>query len=114
MMLIRYEAHKGYNDEPFRVERYEYFITRETQCCYVINWGGKDKFILKDGRKRYAYPTDELAKKSFEARQQKRYWFRKMEYDMMCAVKESIEKGTVYEKQPPKYDVFEGFPDENL
>lgn len=113
--LIRYEAHKGYDDESslFRVERYEYDVIRETDHCFVIKlWnGGSDKFILKNAIKRFAYPTEELAKNSFERRQEKRYWYAKTHYDMVSAIKTAITAGTIYEKQMPKSTLFGGSDD---
>ncbi len=113
--LIRYEAHKGFSDEPFRVERYEYEVLRETKHCFVIKLydGGPDKFILKNARKKFAYQTEELAKNSFERRQEKRYWYAKVHFDMCSAIKEAIAAGTVYEKQSPKYVLFEGWKEED-
>jgi hypothetical protein len=38
-----------------------YEVYRKTERCYVIKWGGKDKFIRKNAKKRFAYETEELA-----------------------------------------------------
>jgi len=50
----------------------EFRVLRETPCGFWIaldTWGDQEKWVSKTGRKRYAYPTEELAKESFIARQ---------------------------------------------
>jgi len=42
---------------------------RKTKCGYWIHlYGDKEKFILKNSKKKYAYPTKELALNSFKIR----------------------------------------------
>ena len=58
MKLFRYEL-MTMGDPYLHLIGYE--VYRETERCYVIKWGGKDKFIRKNAKKRFAYETEELA-----------------------------------------------------
>jgi hypothetical protein len=46
-------------------------VKRETAKCVVVDEYGRERFILKDARKRYAYPTKELALDSYIIRKQR-------------------------------------------
>jgi len=48
-----------------------YAITRTTDKCYVIDEFGKDKFILKNSTRKFAYPTIAEAKFSFLKRKKR-------------------------------------------
>lgn len=66
--------------DKFRIEVTYFKIERETDKCYVIkhpDYYGKEKFILKKARKRFAYPTFALAKESFIVRCERRMMFLK-------------------------------------
>ena len=40
-------------------------VKRETDKCVVLDEYGHEKFVLKNARKRFAYPTKELALNSY-------------------------------------------------
>lgn len=69
-ILYRYEGYGGY-DLKFPMEL---LVHRETKCMYVVYFGymtfpeKKEKFIPKEGRKRFAYPTKEEALVNYKAR----------------------------------------------
>lgn len=66
----RYESCLQENGK-VRFDISEFLVLRHTpKCVEIDNWGMK-KFVLKNARKRYAYPTKELAKESFIIRKQK-------------------------------------------
>ena len=72
--LIRYVISAYYYENggiEISTYRQTYPIVRRTQKCDVIDEYGNEKFVLRDSRKRYAYPTDELAIESLGKRV---YW----------------------------------------
>lgn len=73
-------------------------ITRETPACFVINYAYQDKYVLKQARKRFAYPTIELARQSFEIRKRKQLQYLKVQYDRITLVNKWIDDGTVYSR----------------
>lgn len=70
-VLIRYEAHvfvyEG-GEHVCTIYRNTYPIIRKTAKCDVIDYFGKERFVLRDAHKRFAYPTDDLAVISLEKR----------------------------------------------
>lgn len=48
-------------------------VVKETKCGYwlTFGFGGKDKFVLKYGWKRYAWPSKEEAFRSFRERKKR-------------------------------------------
>ena len=67
MKLYRYDSINGYGYMKVCLEEYE--VERETPCGYWIR--GERKWVPKDGKKRYAYPTKEEALESFRARKRR-------------------------------------------
>lgn len=63
-------------------------VARETAKCVVLDEYGKTRFVLKDARKRYAYPTKELALDSYIIRKQRQIQHSAATYD---AAKENLE-----------------------
>jgi len=62
MKLYRYKLSYGdYDYGEYFLDLKEYEVYRETPRCYVIRYFGKDKFIRKDAKARFAYETKELA-----------------------------------------------------
>lgn len=53
------------NIQTYRIERHT------PRGVYLFNYGGKQRFVLLSGRKRYAYPTEEEALKSFIERKRR-------------------------------------------
>lgn len=60
------------SDQEWSRDPYEmkFPVVRYTAKCAVLNWYGKDKFVLLDARKRFAYPTRELAMESYIRRKE--------------------------------------------
>jgi hypothetical protein len=104
MNLYRYQDHKS--TEGFYVHLYEYRVLRETKACFVIDIGLGDKFVSKIARKRFAYPTIEQAKESFEIRKKKQLAYRQRDLDYIQGVVWSINEGTVYNKDRPFVSIF--------
>jgi hypothetical protein len=61
---------RGVDFPTVQINYHKFKILRETPKCYVIReWaGGKEKYVLKNAKKRFAYPTREEAKEGFIAR----------------------------------------------
>lgn len=60
-----------------------YKITRKTpKGCWVEEYTGRERFVLDNARKRWAYPTEALARESFIARKefQIRHLTRQLEH----------------------------------
>ncbi len=55
---------------PLRLRLEVLRIVKETKCGYwlTFGFGGKDKFVLKYGWKRYAWPSKEEAYRSYKER----------------------------------------------
>lgn len=55
------------SDQEWTRDPYEWqlTVTRLTAKCAVLDVYGKEKFVLLDARKRFAYPTRELAIESY-------------------------------------------------
>lgn len=70
----RYENHpysaNDYSPSETHIVLREWPVVKHTPKGVWISIYAQKKFILNDARKRYAYPTIELAKKSFIARKQ--------------------------------------------
>ena len=85
--LIRCEGYhysQSY-DENGRTEVYfdHYEIIKLTPCgCWIDVWG-KKKFVIEQARKKWAYPTKELALKSFQIRKQ--WQIRHLERQLISA-----------------------------
>lgn len=63
-------------------------VVRETEKCVVVDEWRKQRFILKVARKRYAYPTKELALDSYIIRKQRQIQYAAATHD---AAKENLE-----------------------
>jgi hypothetical protein len=69
--MILYRIISSYEDDSIIVLRcLEFPVRRQTPCGFWIrdDWQGKDRFVRKDTRKRFAHPDKESALKSFELR----------------------------------------------
>lgn len=67
-ILYRYEAHLSEDCGLDMVYLISFNVVRITPKCFVICYFGQDKFVLKDARKRYAYPELKDALNSFKIR----------------------------------------------
>jgi hypothetical protein len=70
-VLYRYigtaEHYEG-GDQLFNIYLYKYPVVRKTRYCDVIDEHGHEHFVNRHGKKRFAYPTLELAANSFKIR----------------------------------------------
>ena len=61
----------NYDGGRIQITFFEYYLLRETPCGYWINgelYDSKDRWISKNSRKSYAYPTKEQALNSLKCR----------------------------------------------
>lgn len=82
-------------------------VLRETQHCVYLDYYSVEKRVLKIARKRFAYPTIELAQNSFKIRKswQERYAQRTL--DHVQAVRKLIESGRAWEQESKQFDLVE-------
>lgn len=66
----------------------EILVERETAKCVVLDEYGQKRFVLKEARKRYAYPTKELALDSYIIRKQRQIQYAAATHD---AAKENLD-----------------------
>ena len=93
----RYEDHSSsYN---LRTSLYRFRVVKTTLrgVWIKLSYGEKDRFILNNARKRYAYPTKELAWESFKIR---KAW-RVMHLESQLNYARQIGSAVVNIKEPP-------------
>lgn len=66
----KYEA-TGETNGKVNFFMYKYRVVRKTLKGVFIDVYGENKFILNDAKKRYAYPTEDLARISFVRRKER-------------------------------------------
>lgn len=108
MLLYRYADSRATENNSY-IYLMEFEVKRQTKHCYVIDYWGKDKFVLMGDGKRFAYPTIGLARKSFERRKQLQLSYLAAEHDRIKTICDNIRAGTVYDK--PKFHAFDNFLD---
>lgn len=75
-------------------------VERHTNACVVLNQYGRRRFVLKVARKRYAYPTKELALGSYIIRKQRQIQHAARTHDNArenLAAAEKIARGEAVE-----------------
>lgn len=81
----------------------EMTVARRTDKCVVFNDYGHERFVLKDPRgKRYAYPTKELALKSYIIRKQRQMQHASNTYDRAkenLATADRLQRGEIIEEK---------------
>lgn len=91
----------------------EMTVARHTAKCVVFNDYGLDRFVLKDPNgRRYAYPTKELALKSYIIRKQRQMQHAAATHDNAkrnLEIARMIESGTIVPK--PEFTLFDGTVD---
>lgn len=94
--------------DPWTVGEKPYLITipikRWTDKCVVLNEYGKERFVLKDARKRYAYPTEDLALNSYIIRKQRQIQHAAATHDNAkenLAAAEAIRRGEDPDRKNP-------------
>lgn len=84
-------------------------VERHTAKCVVLNEYGLLRFVRKDTRKRYAYPTEELALKSYIIRKKRQIQYAALAHDNAKAnleAAEAIARGEIAPR-PSVFDVFD-------
>ncbi len=104
MILYRYDDYVG-PENSWTVQLVQFQVIRETRACYVIDYGPKGKYILRGTGKRFAYPTIELARQSFEIRKRRQLGHLTIGHDRISSIVAAIEAGTVY-NEPKRYKLF--------
>ncbi|MDK4729371.1 hypothetical protein [Rhizobium phaseoli] len=74
-------------------------VKRETPKCVVLDEYGVERYVLKDARKRYAYPTKELALDSYIIRKQRQIQINAARHD---AAKENLEAAFRFQRGEKK------------
>lgn len=87
-IYYRYQGGLG-EDTPVYIHLEKFKVTKLTTKGVWIDFYGQSKFILNEARKRYAYPTKELAWESYLARKKKHKailesQLRSVEYLLFC------------------------------
>lgn len=77
-------------------------VIRETAKCVVLNVHGEPRYVLKNARKRFAYPTRELALESYIIRKQRQISWTSAAHDRARDNLEGAEafKARGMEKEP--------------
>lgn len=88
----RYDDTPGYDYGKPEIHFRQFPIKRETAKCVVIDEYGHDRFVLKKARKRYAYPTRELARQSFLIRKRKQRGYLASKHDHVVDVLKKAEE----------------------
>lgn len=60
-----------YTDYGYELRLEQFYVIRETLKCKVINFNGKQKFILNNSVKRFAHESKDAALVSYRARKQR-------------------------------------------
>lgn len=84
--LYRYVDYPGgdYSDHLFRL--YAFRVLRETPCGFWIreHYTGRERWVSKTSRKRYAYPSIEEAEESFRIRKTRQRWLAVQQWNNAC------------------------------
>lgn len=93
--------------EPAKVHLEQLQVIRETDKCVILDYYGTEKRVLKEARRRWAYPTIELARNSFEIRKRKQLGHVQASYNHIQEILARIEAGTAY-AEPEEVDLLWG------
>lgn len=72
-------------------------VLRETEKTVVLDYSGTEKRVLKNARKRWAYPTIKLARDSFRIRKKKQFYWVREKFERIDAICKALEAGTAFE-----------------
>lgn len=97
----RYENHWYSEDRGTEIYLHEWTVDKHTPKGVWISRYGQKKFVLNDARKRYAYPTIELAKKSFIARKQHQIGHLRTQLDHAERALKLMQEGKLREDSHP-------------
>lgn len=78
---FRYEDMPDYGGESSSVNLRCLRVVRETPKCVVLDDWGRQRWVLKDARKRFAYPTVALARESFLKRKRHQVSYLAAQHD---------------------------------
>lgn len=65
----RYYDEQGWENPTVKLQECE--VIRETERCVILKFFGEEKRVLKNARRRWAYPTKELALNSYIIRKRR-------------------------------------------
>lgn len=92
-MWYRYEDRPGYHaGAPATVTLRMLRVIRKTPRGVMLDDWGFEHFVRDEGRKRFAYPTIELARESFLKRKQWQIGYARRQFDHVSAVLAATEK----------------------
>jgi hypothetical protein len=99
----RYEV-SNYYDGSFSINLYRFTVLKKTLkgVWLKMPYGEKDKFVLNIARKRYAYPTIDLAWNSFRIRAFRRLEHLNNQHRFATRVNDAVKDM----KEPPKLPVY--------
>jgi hypothetical protein len=86
----RYDDSRWFDSRP-SVHLRVFRVARETPKGVWLAEYGFEKFVLNDARKRFAYPTIELARESFLIRKRRQLGYLSSQHDHVAAVLKSAE-----------------------
>lgn len=98
---FRYED-RAYSQGPY-INLVKLEFIRETEHCVFLSYYGVEKRVLKIARKRFAYPTVELAQQSFKARKSWQLRHLNVQRDHVQAVISLISNGKAFEQQSKQF-----------
>lgn len=87
----RYEDYPGSDWASPQITLRRLRVIRETPRCVVLDDWSRERYVLKDARKRFAYPTIELARDSFLRRKRKQVAYLSAQHDHAAAVLKAAE-----------------------
>lgn len=88
----RYEDHPGYDWASPEIRMRRLRVIRHTPKGVWLDDWSVPRFVLNDARKRYAYPTKELARESFLKRKRKQLGYLSTQHDHVAAVLKTAER----------------------
>ncbi len=98
-IFYRYDD-SSYTDEPPWLS--EYNVVRKTRKGTWVSYAGIEKFVLDVAEKKYAYPTKELALRSYIIRKKRQIQHASNTHDKATAnlsMAEALQRGEVPEKK---------------
>ena len=110
MLLYRFEGMTSHYGESVLWLKH-FPVERETPKCWVISVEGRTKFILKEAKKRWAYPTKELALNSFLIRKRK---YLQRFTTLVTLVEQAIKIGSELHFEDPDQTIWPKPDDDDL
>ena len=93
------DSDQEWSRDPFELT---FHVKRYTAKSAVLDWYGQEKFVLLNARKRFAYPTRELAMESYVARKEREIRMMSARHDRaveyLAAAQAMRDRGYVRER----------------